>query len=95
MIRARQEAEGIQRAEATRRNVCRLEAIMALFRLDQADIVRATGYSRAYVSRCLNEPGFGTTDRFWTRLNSRLPDLLREGAGQVFEVGATTVPERR
>lgn len=77
-------------ATATARNVARLRVIMNLFRLEQADLVKASGYSKAFLSRLLNEKGFKASDRFWGRMNSHLPDLLHSTAGLVFEVVPTS-----
>lgn len=65
---------------------------MNLFRLEQADVVKATGFSKAYISRLVNETGFRPSAKFWTVLNNRLADLLRSTVGQVFEVTPTASP---
>lgn len=59
---------------------------MSIFRIRQTDICAATGYSKAYLSQVLAGDGFVASDRFWQRLNARLPDLIRDGAASVFEI---------
>ncbi len=89
----RQETESFPgTATATARNLARLKAVMSLFRLEQADVVKATGFSKAYISRLLHETGFKVSDRFWTALNLRLADLVQTKAVLVFEVTPTAYP---
>ena len=68
-------------------NTVRLRLVMGLFRLQQKDICRATGFSKSYVSQVLADGGFPASERFWLRLNSAcLNGLLRDGASNVFDV---------
>ena len=54
----RQETESVpETATATARNLARLKAVMALFRLEQTEVVKASGFSKAYISRLMNETG--------------------------------------
>ena len=79
-------------APAAARNVARLRLLMSLFRLEQADVVKASGYSKAFLSRLLNEEGFKASDRFWLAMNACLAGLIQSKAVQVFEVTPTSLP---
>ncbi len=56
-------------------NLERLQSLISLFNLSQADLVHATGYSRAFVSRLLGGT-MKASPAFWAKLNSRLLDVL-------------------
>ena len=73
-------------------NVVRLRVIMALFRLSQRDVCRASGYSKAFVSQLLAGKEFGAGERFWMRLNASLHAAVRDSAANVFDVAPLALP---
>jgi len=62
-------------SHGTDSNLDRLKLLMTLFSLSQADLCRASGFSRPFLSRLLSGDLVGS-ERFWLKLNSRLLDLL-------------------
>lgn len=69
-------------------NVQRLRMFVDLFGLTQADLCRATGYSRPFLSRVL-AGNLKAGERFWTRLNASLLKMLDQTGVHcsVFRVG--------
>jgi len=68
-------------------NLTRLRLVMRLFRITQADIHKATHYSRPFVSRLL-KGSLRAGPRFWGKLNSELLKLISEAGtwSSVFRV---------
>lgn len=58
-------------------NMMKLRQIMELFHVRTCDIVRYSGYSKAYVSRALNGH-LKPTSQFYMKLNKTLPALLND-----------------
>lgn len=74
-------------------NVVRLRILMQMFRIQQKDIRRAVGCSKALVSRLLGDPTFRVREKFWIRLNSKVLELIATSAPYVFDVPATSVQD--
>jgi len=68
-------------------NMPKLKAVMALFRLQNSDLQRHTGFSKAYISGLVAGKVKGSS-HFWMKLNSVLPKIINDiGSGCcVFEV---------
>lgn len=73
-------------------NVRRLLAVKTLFGLQDAEIARATRYSRPYIVRLLSGDLEGSAS-FYTRLESALAGLVAGRDVQVFDIPGTAVPE--
>ena len=73
-------------------NMTKLRLIMGLFRIRPVDVSKATGYSRAYISRMMAGT-IGASEGFYIKLNNRLPILLsKSGAAScVFDIQPTHV----
>ena len=72
-------------------NVRRLLAVKTLFGLQDAEIARATKYSRPYVVRLLSGDLEGSAS-FYTRLENALAGLVAGRDVQVFDIPGTAVP---
>jgi len=68
-------------------NLPKLKAVMSLFRLQNTDLKRHTGFSKAYISGLVAGKVKGSS-HFWMKLNSVLPKIINDiGSGCcVFEV---------
>jgi hypothetical protein len=68
-------------------NMPKLKAVMSLFRLQNSDLQRHTGFSKAYISGLVAGKVKGSP-HFWMKLNSVLPKMINDiGSGCcVFEV---------
>ena len=68
-------------------NLGRLRLVMTLFRLQNSDIQKHTGFSKAYISGVVSGKVRGS-QQFWIKLNSVLPSIITAiGSGCcVFEI---------
>ena len=75
-------------------NIPKLKAVMALFRLQNSDLQRHTGFSKAYISGLVAGKVKGSP-HFWMKLNSVLPKMINDiGSGCcVFSVGMDEVEQ--
>jgi hypothetical protein len=74
-------------AKAEDSNWRKLKAIVRLFGLTPTQVARATGVSRPYVSRLLNENDrFTGSSTFYRELESRIGVLIDNRSSQVFDL---------
>jgi len=71
-------------------NGARLRALITLFDVPIREVARRSGYSRAYVQRCIT-PGdrLMGAPRFYLRVESSLAEIIRSRRRAFFEVEAT------
>ena len=67
-------------------NCLKLEALISLFHISLADIARVAGVSRPLVSRILSRDKGVSVQTLCSRLETKLPELIRKRQGAFFDV---------
>ena len=64
----------------------KLEALISLFHISLADVARVAGVSRPLVSRILSRDKGVSVQTLCSRLETKLPELIRKRQGAFFDV---------
>ena len=77
-------------------NMTKLLLVRSLFRLQNSDFQRHTGFSKGYVSG-LFAGKVKASPQFWMKLNASLPKIIAEVGSDccVFDVEAVQIPDEK
>jgi hypothetical protein len=81
---------GHRRSQGQVSNAARLRALITLFDVPIREVARRSGYSRAYVQRCISRRDrLVGAPRFYLRVESSLADIVQRRRRAFFQIEAT------